>query len=84
MFIEIKLEGHKNILIGCIYRHYSHITSSLDKYLINTPDKLNKQPNKVCALKEDFNINLAKFSSHAETSECYVLLSPHGYRPHIL
>ena len=32
----------------------------------------------------DFNIDLAKYSSHAQTSEFYDLLSSHGYRPLIL
>ena len=82
LFIEIKRKGQKNAIIGCIYRH--HDTSFLDKYLIITLDKLSKQPNKISALMGDFNIDLAKYSSHAEISEFYDLLSSHGYRPHIL
>ena len=70
--------------MSCIYRHHSPVTSFLDKYLINTLDKLTKQPNKLCALMGDFNIDLAKYSSHAETSEFNDLLSSHGYRPLIL
>ena len=84
LFIEIKRKGQKNVIIGCIYRHHSPVSSFLDKYLINTLDKLSKQPNKICALMGDFNIDLAKYSSHAETSEFYDLLSSHGYRPLIL
>ena len=82
LFIEIKQKSQKNVIIGCIYRH--HDTSFLDKYLIITLDKLSKQPNKISALMGDFNIDLAKYSSHAETSEFYDLLSSHGYRPLIL
>ena len=33
---------------------------------------------------DDYNIGLAKYCSHAETSDFYDLLSTHGYRPLIL
>ena len=69
LFIEIKRKGQKHVIIECIYRPHSPVTSFLDKYLINTLDKLSKQPNKICALMGDSNIDLAKYSSHAETSE---------------
>ena len=47
LFIEIKRKGQKNVIIGCIYRRHSPVTSFLDKYLIDTLDKLSKQPNKI-------------------------------------
>ena len=86
IFIEIKRKGQRNLLVGCIYRHHSPITSFLNEYLSNTLDKLSKQTNKICALMGDFIVDLAKYSSHShtETNAFYDLISSHGFRPLIL
>ena len=84
IFIEIKRKGQRNILVGCIYRHHSPLTSFLNNYFSKTLDNLSKHPNKICALMGDFNVDLVKYSSHTQTNEFYDLLSSHGFRPLIL
>ena len=84
IFTEIKRKGQRNLLVGYIYRHHSPITTFLNEYFSNTLDKLSKQTNKMCVLRCDFNVDLAKYCSHIETDEFYDLISTHGSRPLIL
>ena len=33
LFIELKRDGHKNVILGCIYRHHSPIPTFVDVFL---------------------------------------------------
>ena len=79
LFIEIKWDGHKNLIIGCIYRHHSPIPTFL-----NALEYINKQSSKISALMGDFNIDHIKYASETNTGKFYDLLCLHNFRPLIL
>jgi hypothetical protein len=62
LFIELKRNGKKNIIVGCIYRHHTPILSFTDGYFKKTLDKITKQSNKIYALMGDFNVDLLKYA----------------------
>ena len=84
IFVEIKREGHKNIIVGCIYRHHSPIKTFVNSYFKNALQDVGKLTNKICALMGDFNIDLIKYSTEAKTGEFYDLLCSYSFRPLIL
>ena len=84
IFIELKIEGRKNLLIGCIYRHHTPISSFVNSFLNNALETISKQSNKICALMGDFNVDLLKYDTHSDTGNFYDLLSSHNFRPLIL
>ena len=79
IFIELKRDGKKNLIIGCIYRH--HCQSECFK---NSLENVSKQTNKLCALMGDFNVDLIKYASETNTGDFYDLLCSHSFRPLIL
>ena len=84
IFIELKRNGKKNVIIGCIYRHHTPISTFIEGYFKKTLDKLIKQPNKICALMGDFNVDLLKYASDTNVGDFYDLLSSYSFRPLIL
>ena len=84
LFIEIKRDGHKNLIIGCIYRHHSPIPTFLNYFLKNALEYVNKQSSKISALMGDVNIDLIKYASETNTGKFYDLLCLHSFRPLIL
>ena len=83
LFIEIKNKHHKNLLIGCIYRHHSAIDMFRSEYLDKILLKITKSK-KMCALLGDFNIDLINYDAHSGISDFYDHISTHGFRPLIL
>jgi hypothetical protein len=83
MFVEIKNNSKKNLIIGCIYRHHTPIPLFRSTYLDKTLNQITKSK-KTCALLGDFNIDLIKYGNHAEISSFYDQISSHGFRPLIL
>ena len=84
IFIELKRNSKKNLLLGCIYRHHTPITTFVNKYFENALNIVSKQSNKICALMGDFNVDLIKYASETNTGDFYDLLSPHNFSPLIL
>ena len=84
LFIELKRDGHKNLIIGCIYRHHSPISTFINKFFKNALDYVSKQSAKISALMGDFNIDLIKYASETNTGKFYDLLCTHSFRPLIL
>ena len=84
LFIEIKRVGHKNLIIECIYRHHTPIPTFLTGFLGDALNVVSKQPNKICALMGDFNADLIKYATNANTGDFYDLLCSHAFRPLIL
>ena len=82
--VELKMNGHKNIVVGCIYRHHSTIDSLKTTFFDNALKIISKKHNKICALMGDFNIDLVKYASDTKTEEFYYLLCSHNFRPFIL
>ena len=83
-FVELRMDGHKNIVVGCFYRHHSTIDSFKTTFLDNALKILSKKQNKICALMGDFNIDLVKYASDTKTEEFYNLLCSYNFRPFIL
>ena len=84
LFIELKRKGHKNLIIGCIYRHHTPVPTFIGDYFKRTLDVVNKQSNKICALMGDFNVDLIKYACETNTGDFYNLLCSYGFRPLIL
>ena len=60
IFIELKREARKNLLICCISRHHTPISSFMNSFLNNSLEIISKQSNKICVLMGDFNVDLLK------------------------
>ena len=84
VFIEIKHNSNKNLLVGCIYRHHSSITEFVDSFLSETLAKIGKEKKKTIALLGDFNVDLLKFDDDINTGNFINLLSTYGFRPLVL
>ena len=50
LFIELKREGYKNIIIGCIYRHHSPISTFINDFLNNVLVYVTKHSSKISAI----------------------------------
>ena len=84
VIVELKIAGHKNLLIGCIYRHHTAISTFADTYFKKMLELISKQSNKICALMGDFNVDLIKYASDTNTGYFYDLLCSYSFRPLIL
>ena len=84
IFIEIKRNKNKNLLVGCVYRHHCPVSGFLTRFFSPMLDNINRYSNKTCAIMGDFNINLINYASHTPTSDFYDLFSSYGFRPLIL
>lgn len=71
LFIELIRDGQKNILIGCIYRHHSPISTFINDFFKKTLEYVSKQSTKISALMGDFNIDLINYSSDSNTDKFY-------------
>ena len=47
LFIELKREGHKNLIIGCIYRHHTPIPTFINNFFGNVLNVTSKKSNKI-------------------------------------
>ena len=83
IFVELKNQHKKNLVIGCIYRHHTPIQTFISEFFSNLLTKITKSK-KVYALLGDFNIDLSKYGSHHDTECFYDLISANGFRPLIL
>ena len=86
IWIEIKNNNSKNIIIASIYRHPHDTLALYDSfldYLELTLVKLNKE-NKELYLCGNFNSDILKIDTHNNYKRFYVLLSSYGLVPLIL
>ena len=83
IFIEIKNEKKKNLIIGCIYRHPTAVPEFLEIYFENMLEKVSSLK-KTCALLGDFNVDLIKYGDNHLIDSFYDQVSSHGFRPLIL
>ena len=84
VFIEIKHQSKKNLIVGCIYRHHSPITEFISTFLDDTLITIGKEKNKICTLLGDFNVDLLKADVDIHTTNFVDLLYSNGFRPLIL
>ena len=78
LFIELKRDGKKNLIIGCIYRHHSPIPTFLNYFLKDALDYVSKQSSKISVLMGDLNIDLVNYASDSITGKFYDLLCSHS------
>ena len=83
IFIEIKNPHKKNLTIGCIYRHHTPIQTFISDFFNPILTTITKSKKKF-ALLGDFNVDLCKYGTHADTECFYDLISANGFRPLIL
>ena len=83
IFIEIKNEKKKNLIVGCIYRHHTPVSDFLETYFEKMLEKVSSLK-KTCALLGDFNVDLIKYGDNHLCDSFYDLVSSHGFRPLIL
>ena len=83
-FIEILQKTSKNIIIGCMYRHpCMHPKEFNDLFLKSLTKRLSKENKKEVILLGDFNIDLIKSNSNANTSEFLDVIYSSNLLPHI-
>ena len=83
MWIEIKNNRSKNIVIASIYRHPHNNFNEFFQYLENCVIKVVKE-NKELYICGDFNFDLVKIDSDYNTQHFFNLLCSYGFLPHIL
>ena len=81
VWIEIKVEKGKNILIGCIYRHphYKNL-DEFSEYLEEIFAKLNKEKKQIY-IAGDFNIDLLQYEDNNKCRDFYNLVTSNGFLP---
>ena len=83
VWIEIKNQKSKNIIIGCIYRHpHKNNLEEFNLHMKHILYKLNEE-NKEVYISGDFNIDLLKYESEPKYQEFYHLLVSNGFLPQI-
>ena len=83
LFIEVKLNKTKSIILGVIYRPNSQPRADIDIFTTEHPDitaKINNE-NKELYIMGDFNIYLLKFQSHEKTKYFIEAMLPTEYLP---
>ena len=83
VWIEIQIDGSKNIVIGCAYRHPHGNIDDFTDYITKCLAKINKT-NKECYLTGDFNIDLLKYDSHNKSAEFINSMTALSFLPTIL
>ena len=83
LFIEVKLNQTKSIILGVIYRPNSQPRADMDIFTTTLADittKINSE-NKESYIMGDFNIDLLKFQSHEKTKYFIESMLTTGYLP---
>ena len=86
IFIELKFENKKDLLIGCIYRHPSStvsITDFADKHVEPILHKISLE-NKQCMIMGDFNINILKVNTNDAYENFLNTLQSNHFSPFVL
>ena len=85
LFVEIKSEKCKNVIVGCIYRHHCKFEKFMKNFFENLiKSACDKANNKNIILMVDFNFDLLKTDSDQNVSTFYDFLSTFGFCPLIL
>lgn len=79
-FIELLRNRHKNVLVGCIYRHSSGNCSTFQEFLCQKLNQINKLGLETLIVG-DININLLNYCSDKITSEYCDTLLDLGFLP---
>ena len=72
LFIEIKSEKSKNVIVGCVYRHHCKYEKFMKNFFENLiKSACDKANNKNVILMGDFNFDLLKTDSDQNVSNFY-------------
>ena len=83
LFVEIKINSKKSIIVGVIYRPHTQPHADMDLFA----DKLSEitykisNENKESYIMGDFNIDLLKFQTHGKTNDVIESMTSKGYLP---
>ena len=85
MFVEIILTDRKNLIVGCLYRHPSGISTRdfTNDHLEPILEKISREK-KDCSLMGDFNVDLLKTTGNNAAGDFYNMLSSHFFTPFVL
>ena len=81
-FVEIINKKHKNIIVGCIYKHPSMDIDEFNILFECLMEKISKE-NKELYLIGDFNLDLLKIDDENEIEDFYNIISSNLLVPHI-
>ena len=79
-FSEIIIPNGKNIIVGCVYKHYTIDPKEFENLLLPTLQKANKEK-KTVLIAGDFNIDLLKLNSDTFTNEYFDQLTNINFMP---
>ena len=86
IFIEIKFNNRKDLIVGCIYRHPTSkisINDFADDHLDPLLNKISLE-DKECVIMGDMNINLLKINTNSAYGNFYNTFSSNNFSPFIL
>lgn len=83
LWIEINARGQQNLICGVVYRHPNSDLSKFKDYVDQTTETIDKQ-NKLCMIMGDFNIDLLKVNTHADSENFINSLGSSFLLPQIL
>ena len=84
IFIEIINPGRKNTIVGCIYKHpHMKAYEFINCYMNDLTEKLSRESNKNQVIMGDFNIDLLKYETNANSSDFLDMIYSNSLVPHI-
>jgi len=83
LWIEISTNGQANLICGVVYRHPNNNIDEFIKSLESIIERIHRE-NKLCLFLGDFNIDLMKIETHAESEQFINTLACYFFQPHIL
>ena len=83
LWVEFHSKNQSNLLCGIIYRHPSSNSENFLNYFNSTIEKIH-QENKLCLIMGDFNFDLLKTDSHADSENFLNTLGSFFFQPQIL
>ena len=78
----IEFHNRPKLYSGIVYRHPSSNLDNFMNYINSTVDHIHHE-NKFCLFMGDFNIDLLKFDSHADSGNFVNTLGTFFFQPHI-
>jgi len=81
LFIEIRVSGSQNIMIGSVYRPPNTDLVLFNAECVSILNSFDKRKNGIVLIAGDFNLNLPKHNQHGPTSEFLNNLLSYNFMP---
>ena len=83
LFVEVKINSKKSIIVGVIYRPNTQPHADMDLFADKLSEIISKisNENKESYIMGDFNIDLLKFQTHGKTNDFIESMISKGYLP---